>query len=235
VAANPIPLPTLADLTTLIDTVLDSINATSAVYLNRSTVDAAYAGYIFGLVLAAVERIADPNSIVLRSIQTLQQQTSPTTFIIRGSPGPIYSSTQDFGFARFTYKTVDYEVHLGVQYRGTSGVLHEFDVSILPAATAQDCRDNNKAPGSARASAIFECKCYSNNLGIELGREFVGLKADFSSVQMARLVTNADSQNVSLFLRGNSRPKMSALLAPQNAGMEQEFVHAIADELRNSL
>ena len=228
-------LPALAELTSLVDEVLASVDSGSALYLNRNTVDAAYAAYVFSLVLAAVERIATNNTVVLRSVQTLLQQTSPNTFIIRGSPGPLYSTTQDFGFARFTYQEQDYEVHLGVQYRGTSGVLHEFDISILPASKATDCRARSKAPGSAHAAAIFECKCYSNNLGIELGREFVGLRADFSSVPMARLVSNADSQNVSLFLRGNSRPKMTPLLTPQNAEMEQEFIYAIADELRNSL
>ncbi len=60
---QPFPKPALSDLTDLIDTVLASINANSAVYLNRNTVDAAYAGYVFGLILAAVERIADCNTV----------------------------------------------------------------------------------------------------------------------------------------------------------------------------
>jgi len=41
---QPFPTPILNDLTALVDTVLDSINPSSAVYLNRNTVDAAYAG-----------------------------------------------------------------------------------------------------------------------------------------------------------------------------------------------
>jgi hypothetical protein len=118
---SPFPKPPLSDLVDLIDTVLDSINPSSAVYLNRNTVDAAYAGYIFGLILAAVERIADANSVRLRSAQALQSQAAPTVFIIRGSPGPLNSTTQDFGFASFSYKTVPFEIHLGVQYRGSSG------------------------------------------------------------------------------------------------------------------
>ena len=234
-STSPFPKPLLADIVALIDTVLDSINPSAAVYLNRNTVDAAYAGYIFGLVLAAVERVADANTVGLRSAQAAQQQTSPSVFIIRGSPGPLSSTTQDFGFALFQYRGVAYEVHLGVQYRGSSGVLHEFDVSILPADAADQCRSSNKAPGSAKACALFECKCYSNSLGIELGREFVGLKTDFTSVPMARLVTNADSDSVALFLKKTNRPKLSVRLAPNNLEMEQEFVFAVADELRNSL
>ena len=135
----------------------------------------------------------------------------------------------------FQYKSVAYEVHLGVQYRGSSGVLHEFDVSILPADAADECRTNNKAPGPGKACALFECKCYSNGLGIELGREFAGLKTDFSSVTMGRLVTNSDSDSGALFLKKTHRPKLSVRLAPDNLTMEQEFVFAVADELRNSL
>jgi hypothetical protein len=235
VGTQPFTKPILNDLTDLIDTVLNSINPSSAVYLNRNTVDAAYAGYIFGLILAAVERIADANTVRLRSAQALQSQAAPTVFIIRGSPGPLTSTSQDFGFASFSYKTVPFEIHLGVQYRGSSGVLHEFDVSIITRRAADECRATNKAPGPSKAAALFECKCYSNSLGIELGREFVGLKTDSSSVPMARLVTNADSDTVALFLKKTARPKLTVRLTPSNPDLEQEFIFAVADELRNCL
>jgi hypothetical protein len=231
----PFPKPLLTDLVALIDTVLDSIDPDAYVYLNRNTVDAAYAGYVFGLVLRAVERVADVNTVKLKSAQGGPQQASPTAFVIRGSPGPISSTAQDFGFAAFKYKSTAYEIHLGVQYKGSSGVLHEFDVSIIPGADADECRKTNKPPGSAKASALFECKCYSNSLGIELGREFVGLKMDFTSVPMARLVTNSASDSVALFLKKNNRPRASFCLAPDNPAMEEEFVYAVADELRNTL
>jgi len=231
----PFPKPLLADLVALIDIVLDAINPDTAVYLNRNTVDSAYAGYVFSLLLSAVELVADANSVGLRSAQAIQQQIPPSVFIIRGSPGALNSDAQDFGFAVFQYRGVGYEIHLGVQYRGSSGVLHEFDVSILPEEDADECRLKNRAPGPAKACALFECKCYSNSLGIELGREFTGLKSDFTSVPMARLVSNSDSESVAQFLKKTQRPKLSVLLAPNNPTMEQEFVFAVADELRNSL
>lgn len=231
----PFPKPLLNQLVALIDVVLDSINPNAAVYLNRNTVDAAYAGYVFGLLLRAVERVADPGTVRLSSAQAGAQQTPPSVFIIRGSPGPLNSTTQDFGFAIFQYGDKTYEVHIGAQYQGSSGVLHEFDISIIPLKDAERCRATNKPPGPGTACALFECKCYSDNLGIELGREFVGLKTDFTSVPMARLVTNSASDSVALFLKKTSRPKVSFRLAPSNSGMEQEFVFAVADELRNSL
>jgi hypothetical protein len=72
-------------------------------------------------------------------------------------------------------------------------------------------------------------------LGIELGRKFVGLKADFTSVPMARLVTNSDSESVARFLKKTSRPKLTCRLEPNNSTMEQGFIYAVADELRNTL
>lgn len=80
------------------------------------------------------------------------------------------------------------------------------------------------------------CLTYFNKLlGIELGRKFVGLKADFTSVPMARLVTNSDSESVARFLKKTSRPKLTCRLEPNNSTMEQGFIYAVADELRNTL
>jgi hypothetical protein len=186
--------------------------------------------------LRAVGRVADSDSVQLDSAQSgPEKPPPPSVFIIRGAPGAIYSKDQDFGFAVFSREGQNYEIHLGVQYRGSSDVLHEFDISVLPAGDASESRKTNKPPGPGKASAIFECKFYDKNLGIELGREFVGLRSDFTSVPIARLVTNSDSDSVALFLKKNNRPKMSRHIEPGNADMETEFVYALADELRNSL
>jgi hypothetical protein len=230
------PKPPLSQLKALIDAVLGSINSATAVYLNRNTGDSAYAGYIFTLVLRAVQRLADANSIRLDSAQSgPQQPPPPTIFVIRGSPGALHSTTQDFGYALFCYKGTDYEIHLGAQYRGSSTVLHEFDISIVPKEDADESRLRQIPPGPGKASAIFECKFYDENLGLDLGREFVGLRSDFTSVPMARLVTNSDSESVALYLKKNNRPKLSRRIEPGNPGMEDEFIYAVADELRNSL
>jgi len=155
--------------------------------------------------------------------------------VIRGAPGALHSNIQDFGYAAFRYQGEEFEIHLGVQFRGSSGVLHEFDISILPGSDADDSRTHQRPPGPGKPCAIFECKFYGKNLGIELGREFVGLRSDFTTVPMARLVTNSASDSISLFLKKNSRPKMSRYIEPGNVTMEDEFVYAVADELRNSL
>src|SRR5437764_2687171 len=140
--------PSLSELKALIDIVLDSVDPNTAVYLNRNTADSAYAGYVFALVLRAVERIADPNSVSLNSAQSgPQNPPPPSVFVIRGAPGALYSKDQDYGFAVFKHKGKDYEIHLGVQYRGSSEVLHEFDISIVPKKDANESRKSNKPPG----------------------------------------------------------------------------------------
>jgi hypothetical protein len=58
---------------------------------------------------------------------------------------------------------------------------------------------------------------------------------DFTSVPIARLATNSASDSVALFLKKNNRPRASFRLAPDNPAMEEEFVYAVADELRNTL
>jgi hypothetical protein len=65
-------------------------------------------------------------------------------FVIRGSPGPISSKAQDVGFVAFRYESTAYEIHLGVQYKGSPGVLHEFDVLIIPAADANESRKTKR-------------------------------------------------------------------------------------------
>ena len=234
-AGPPFSKPTISQLKSLIDVVLNSIKVSSAVYLNRNTVDAAYAGYVFGLILRAVDRVADPKTVHLSSALAGTNKANPQVFVIRGSPGPLNAGTQDFGFATFEHRGTRYEIHLGAQFQGSSGVLHEFDISIIPGKDASKCRNSGKPPGPSSACAVFECKCYTKYLGIELGREFVGLKADFTSVPMARLVTNSQSDSVARFLRKTSRPKLTYRLDPNNSAMEQEFIYAVADELRNTL
>jgi hypothetical protein len=110
--------------------------------------------------------------------------------------------------------------------------LREFDVSII---SFEDADERRKPPGSGKPYAMIECKFYDDNLGIALGREFVGLRSDFTSVPIARLVTNSDSASGALYLKKNSRPKLSRHVEPGNPNIEQEFVFALADELRNAL
>lgn len=231
----------LAQLLASFDGIINAISPGINENLLRSTDDAVYAAYVFGLVLRAAEQVAEPGSVRLRSINSWMTQSryysssAPGTFVVRGAPGYIFSQNEDYGYAEFSYANQVYEIHLGVRYLGSSDVLHEFDVSIINAADADRCRQNSESPTSGKPKAIFECKFYSSNLGISLGREFVGLLADFTNVPVARLVTNSDSPSVREYLRKKNRPKFNGALLPSNLAMETEFINAVADDIRTRL
>jgi hypothetical protein len=82
---------------------------------------------------------------------------------------------------------------------------------------------------------VFECKYYAGNLDIGLGREFVGLLADFSSARSARLVTNSSSNSIRVYLTEKIRYRLSEQLVPGKTPAEALFINAVAHDLRNRL
>jgi hypothetical protein len=229
------PQPSRSDLLQAADDVLASIDPNAAVDTVRRNEDAAYVAYVFGLILRAADIVADPGTIKLRSIrEVLGMGANPSKFIIRGAPGYIHSAGNDYGFAEFKCNSRIYEIHLGVRYFGSSRVLHEFDISILDAVDAHAARGNQRNPSSGNARIVFECKFYGGNIGIGLGREFVGLLSDFSSAKSARLVTNSSSTSVRMYLTERVKFKINEQLIPGSAE-ESLFVNSVADDLRSRL
>ncbi|MCE7982838.1 MAG: hypothetical protein DYG89_16775 [Caldilinea sp. CFX5] len=228
----------ISELKAKVDSLLKVISTNVKILQMRKSGDAIYAAYVFGLVLQAVQRVATPGSVSLKSINQAILSTKPPvqgTFIIRGAPGYIYSTAQDYGYAQFEYSKIMYEIHMGVRYFGSSKVLHEFDISIIDARDAKKCRIQSQCPSSAKTKIVFECKFYSDKLGIELGRELVGLVSDFRGLKVARLVTNSSSESVRKYLKDRVTYKLNESVTPANPEVEEEFIKAIADDLRNRL
>lgn len=221
-------------LLSAVDGVLAAINPATDVETVRRASDAAYAAYIFGLTLQAAMLVADGGTVTLRSIRSATG-TTPKRFVVRGAPGKIYSTRHDYGYAHFRCNSREYEIHLGVQYFGGSGVLHEFDISVIEANDAEAARRNQRAPGSGKAKIVFECKYYAGNLDIGLGREFVGLLADFSSARSARLVTNSGSGSIRTYLTEKVKYRLNEQLVPGALAAETQFINAVADDLQNRL
>lgn len=228
------PLVTAAQLLASVDALLNTIVPGTVAAPVRNADDAAYAAYVFGLILRAAATVCDPGTLELRSINSVPG-TPVTQFIVRGAPGYIHSTTRDYGYAVFRCNSRWYEVHLGVQYFGASGVLHEFDISILDAADASHSRTNLQNPSSGKARIVFECKYYATTLDIALGREFAGLLSDFSSAKSARLVTNSTSNSIRTFFTERVRYRLNDQLTPANPTAETQFIHSVADDLRNRL
>lgn len=222
-----------ADLLAAVDNVLRAINPGTDVETVRRASDAAYASYAFGLLLHAALLVADRGTVTLRSIRS--PNAVPKRFIVRGAPGNIHSTRHDYGYGTFRCNSRDYEIHLGAQYFGASGVLHEFDISVLEAIHARAARANKRAPTSGKAKIVFECKYYAGTLDIGVGREFVGLLADFSSARSARLVTNSASGSIRTYLTEKVRCRFNEQLVPGASAAETQFINAVADDLRNRL
>lgn len=225
---------TRAQLLTSVDAVLNALTPGAFTVPVRQADDAAYASYVFGLILRAAETVCDPGSLELRSRNSLPG--SPIQqFVVRGAPGNIYSTVRDFGYAVFRCNRRSYEIHIGVEYFGGSGVLHEFDISVIDSGDAAAARSNSQSPSSGKARLVFEWKFYSHTLGIGLGREFAGLLTDFSSTKSARLVTNSTSSSIRMFFTERVKIRLNDHLDPNNPSAETRFVHAVADDLRSRL
>jgi hypothetical protein len=87
---------------------------------------------------------------------------------------------------------------------GSSGVLHECDVLVLPAEEAALSRAQGIAPRGSQSVLIVECKYYVSNLGIGLARNFEGLRADIRT-QNELFVANTRSSSIVRYLDARKR------------------------------
>jgi hypothetical protein len=87
-----------------------------------------------------------------------------------GAPGSMASTDQDFVYADCSLNGRRFEIHVDVEYQGSSGALHEIDVSVCDQAHADAVRRNNSTPKMAGNKLImaFECKFYESTPGVNL-------------------------------------------------------------------
>src|SRR6266478_958831 len=136
-------MATLIDLQNAIDALLNHPLGIGQYQLVRPVKEKAYEAYIFCLCLRAARELgATP---ILRGINA-----APTPFVFRGAPGQIHSTTRNYGFAEFTLNGYEFEIHAGVEFRGTSRMTHEVDVCIMRASDARACRN----PAARNASSM---------------------------------------------------------------------------------
>lgn len=227
-------MPTLKDLRKAVKNVLSNNNKTvrKGLDLNRMTRERAYEAYIFSLVVSAV-RDAGGNVI----IKGINSGRNPKKIIFRGSPGHMGSNKKDFVYAVCELNGRMFEVHVGVQYIGTSGALHEVDVSIFDHDKAEDIRRRSKQniilPSSKNLRAAIECKCYDSALGVSLGRTFVGLVSDLGGLRIKSFVTNGKSSGLADYFSKSDRPQPFFVLSTLKPHVTaHRFVKNLEQELR---
>lgn len=194
--------------------------------LTLSTASKAYEAYIFGLCLRAVRELGVTPT--LRGISAM-----PSPFIFRGSPGQIWSTHRNYGYAFFTLKNSSFEIHPGVEILGSSGMTHEIDVCILRSDDAEKARRERRNPTSAGLVAGWECKFYSTPLQKHLARAFVGLVDDMgTNARLTGFCSNFTHPQISDYFQLNRRPYPHLELTPLDPKRENGFVGHLATELK---
>ncbi len=219
-------MATFADLQNAIDVLLDHPLGVGHYELVRPVEEKAYEAYVFGLCLRSVRELGV--TPVLCGISG-----TPMPFVFRGAPGQIHSRARNFGYAEFSLNGHGFEIHAGVEFKGTSGMTHELDVCIMRREDADRCRLEPDDPPPASLIAGWECKFYAGNLQKSLGRAFVGLIDDMgTNVRLTGLCSNSDHPQLRGYLQPQRRPYAHFRLTPLKQSNEDIFVNQIKAELR---
>lgn len=219
-------MASLQDLTIAIDRLLQHTLGTNNYRLVRVVEEKAYEAYLFALCLRAVRELGV--TPILKGVKG-----APAPFVFRGAPGKIYSTLRNYGYAEFRLGEYEYEIHAGIEIRGTSGMTHELDVAILRSHDAVDCRRGRNDPPGASLVAGWECKFYTGTLSKSLGRQFVGLVKDLgTNLRLNGLCSNVGNPQLKLYFQGKDRPYAHFPLTPLETSNENVFVNQLKGELK---
>ncbi len=219
-------MASLADLETALDTLLNHPLGVQQYQLSQAVEGKAYEAYVFALCLRAVRELRVTPVLCGR-------QAPPNPFIFRGAPGQIHSTSRNYGYAAFTINGFSFEIHAGVEFRGSSGMTHELDVCIMRGDDAVKCRQQPDDPPSASLVGCWECKFYAGNLKKELGRAFVGLMDDMgTNVRLSGLCSNSVHPQLREYFQPQRRPYPHFRLTPLESSNENIFVNQIKGVLK---
>jgi hypothetical protein len=136
---------------------------------------------------------------------------NPSPLRFRTSPGRIFSTTADYTHAVIEFADeLRFEAHIGVYVEGLAGVTHECDVLIIDRAEGQFCRRTRVHPKKASTVLTAECKFYTGNLGIALGRQFLGVTADLGN-EGRFFISNREGKSVDRVLAHHKRQRFFGL------------------------
>jgi len=164
--------------------------------------------YVFGLILEAARRE--------EAVVGYENVNGPFQGVgtFRTTPGRIWSQTAPYTHAILQFQSkLPLEVHLGVYLEGKSGRLHEADLVVLPRSEGLSCRTGRVHPKASRALCTVECKSYDTPLGIDLGRSFIGLSAEFGK-EKAFFVMNQSEGTIGRLLDEHNRNWEHSIVPP---------------------
>ena len=217
----------LNELVSAINALLTLPAAQQLLQLNSNTCERAYEAYVLSLCVEAVRRAG--GTAVLTGVKS--GANSPVVF--RGAPGSMASKNQDFAFVDCGLRGKQFEIHVDVEYQGTSGALHEIDVSVCSKQHADAVRSTNGSPRASGNNLLvtLECKFYESAPGVTLGRTFVGLVSDCSGVRFKAFVANLPSDKLQRYFSKESRPEPFLGLVPTSPDSENRFIANVQQAL----
>ena len=170
----------------LLDEICRLLSGNQVLYHSASEGWDVYEGFIFSLLVATASR----HGAVVTYGNVKEARVVDLFF--RTSPGWLYSDNVTYTQAVIEFDGAPpLEAHVGVYVQGTSGVLHECDVLLLPRSEAVLSRTQQIAPRVSQCALVIECEYYPpGGVGIGLARNFEGLRADVRT-QRELLVSNA--------------------------------------------
>jgi len=222
-------MATIDEMKREIATLLRIPEVRTGLQLNSNTIERAYEAYILALCKKAV--IEAGGNATLRGINS---GDNPNPIVFRGAPGDMSSRDQDFCYVYCELNEKEFEIHLDVQYEGSSGASHEIDVSIYNSASAETVRNTRRLPKTNNNLLMtFECKFYTRSIpSTGLARGFAGLVKDCSSNRLNAFVSNNASQNLKKYFSNKNNLEPFVDLDPVNQSSEDRFVRTIEQALR---
>lgn len=195
---------------------------------SKATVPKIYEIFVLSCVARALRSIG----ATLTAKDANDNTTSALTF--RLAPGLIYSPTTAPGFIHVVLNSKEYELQNGIRIQGRSKVLHELDVSLIERNAAENCRIKGLNPSSSHVRLLVECKFLGKPiLPLDLGREFVGLGAEFS-LRVKTIVSNASNDEIHDLVTKHKGTENFRISVQPKANVDR-FVKWLANELRQVL
>jgi len=166
----------------------------------KSNIGNIYTAFIFSHIVAA----ARDNGLSIKYEQL--NKNAPSTFIFRNAPGRLHSTRHQYTYARITSTEQPCDLHIGVRFKGKSGVLHECDISLIPQSDTDGCTHTNPYLTYKNLSLFIECKYRTTNLSLDIGRSFIGLATEFSESNIGILCSNKYNASIYDLLKYYYKP-----------------------------
>lgn len=218
-------MTSLSDLETAYNKYLEAKSPVSS----SGQANDAFEIYTLSLVLKAAK-----NEGASIKFHSQSSNTKPSKLIFRSSPGTIYSKAHDYCHALIEFpNNLSYESHVGVYVEGLAGVVHECDVLVINANEGEFCRRNNVHPKKSSTILTAECKFYTGNLGIQLGREFLGITVDLGR-EARYFLSNSSGKSIDRVLAHHKRDRFFGL-SPLNKDAEEQTISLFRNTFRNQI